>query len=150
MRHHGGVRRTVPLRLGGFGSAAHPAGRAGLSTATVGIGSGKDQVTGDALPAGRPEHGEHQPGHPAAGRGDRVLFEHAEGGVGPAVDAGRDVPEGIACLLPGGGAAPATAGRHPAVTGVHGANVGAVQAVLDQPLRRLRPPLLAAALLLAR
>ncbi|MFF7097974.1 hypothetical protein ACFY9A_37150 [Streptomyces rubradiris] len=27
-----------------FGSAAHPVGRAGLSTATVSIGSGKDQV----------------------------------------------------------------------------------------------------------
>ncbi|CAL9676452.1 hypothetical protein SUDANB178_07789 (plasmid) [Streptomyces sp. enrichment culture] len=76
-----------------FGSAAHPAGRAGLSTATVSIGSGKDQVTGDAFPVGCRSTVSTSPvTHQPAGSRLRLL-EEAEGGVGPAVDAGRDVLE---------------------------------------------------------
>ncbi|MET9448903.1 hypothetical protein [Streptomyces cinerochromogenes] len=39
-------------------------------------------------------------------------------------------------LLPGGGAVPAAPGRCPAVAGVQVVDVGAVEAVLDQPISR--------------
>jgi hypothetical protein len=62
------------------------------------------------------------------------------------VDARRDLlAQCLDRLLPGDRTAPAALGRCPALTGVHGVDVRAVEPVLEQPLRGRRPHLLAPA-----
>jgi hypothetical protein len=62
------------------------------------------------------------------------------------VDACRDLlAQCLDRLLPGDRTAPAALGRRPALTGVHGVDVRAVEPVLEQPLRGRGPHLLAPA-----
>ncbi|GGX57789.1 hypothetical protein GCM10010321_88400 [Streptomyces chartreusis] len=57
-----GGQQTERNPVDDFGSAAHPAGRAGLSTATVSIDAGKDQVMRLCLPRRPPVQRAELPG----------------------------------------------------------------------------------------